>query len=57
MASGNGEYPLLEQIEVLREKLHRQTDLTRRDALKVSAELDQLIFEVMKHQNRNPGLD
>lgn len=57
MASGNGGYRLLEQIEVLREKLHRQTDLTRHDALKVSAELDQLILEVMKHQNRNTGLD
>lgn len=57
MASGNGEYRLLEQIEILRERLHRETDFTRQDALKISAELDRLIFQFMSHQNRSSGLD
>jgi hypothetical protein len=36
------------QIEILREKLHQQEDITNGDALKISNELDQLILEVMK---------
>lgn len=39
---------LHQQIEVLREKLHRQKDITHNDALKLSAELDLLILEVMR---------
>lgn len=36
------------QIEILREKLHEQEDITNGDALKISNELDLLILEVMK---------
>jgi hypothetical protein len=36
------------QIEMLREQLHRQKDITNGDALKLSAELDLLILEAMK---------
>ncbi|HHW73782.1 MAG TPA: aspartyl-phosphate phosphatase Spo0E family protein [Firmicutes bacterium] len=56
MTKGNGRYHLLQKIETLREELHRQTDFTRHDALKISAELDQLILEAMKTQDGNrPG--
>lgn len=36
------------QIEILREQLHKQEDITNGDALKLSTELDLLILEVMK---------
>lgn len=36
------------QIEILREQLHKQKDITNGDALKLSAELDLLILEAMK---------
>ncbi len=39
---------LYQEIETLREKLHRQKDITSGDTLKLSAELDQLILKAMK---------
>lgn len=42
------EQGLFQMIETLREKLHRQEDFTKHDALKVSVELDRLILEAMK---------
>lgn len=40
---------LNQKIEVLREQLHKQKDITNSDALKLSAELDLLILRVMKN--------
>lgn len=41
---------LYQEIEFLREKLHRQKDITSGDTLKISAELDQLILKAMRNQ-------
>lgn len=43
---------LYQEIETLREKLHRQKDITSGDTLKLSAELDQLILKAMKDKRR-----
>ncbi len=37
-----------QKIELLREQLHKQTDITNSDTLRLSAELDRLIVQVMK---------
>ncbi len=39
---------LYQEIEILREQLHKQKDITASDTLKLSAELDQLILRVMR---------
>lgn len=49
----NTKHRLFHQIEVLREKLHRQKDITNHNTLKLSAELDLLILEAMKNRNGN----
>lgn len=43
-SSGNS---IVREIEILREQLHRQKDITNSDTLKLSARLDQLILKVM----------
>ncbi len=53
MESAKCKEQLFQRIEVLRNKLHRQKDLTRRDTLEVSMELDRLILEAMKNGSPN----
>jgi hypothetical protein len=45
----NVEHSLHRKIEILREKLHKQEDISNGDALRISNELDLLILEVMKN--------
>ncbi|MBS3942611.1 MAG: aspartyl-phosphate phosphatase Spo0E family protein [Dethiobacter sp.] len=39
---------LLEEIEILRSKLNRQSDFTGSETMRISMELDKLILIVMK---------
>lgn len=49
----NSKHSLFQQIEILRDKLHQEKNLTNHDVLKLSAELDLLILEAMKNRNNN----
>ncbi len=49
----NSKHRLFQQIEILRDKLHQEKNLTNHDVLKLSAELDLLILEAMKNRNNN----
>lgn len=51
MKQKEAEQGLYREIETLREKLHKQKDITHGDTLKLSAELDLLILKAMKNNN------